>query len=160
MIPTEAAGGAPASAGARAELRRQSTASLRLHAAVGAASAVGDMVRRQAAVGVTLGAKAVEGEQVRPVRRVMTREKREVVQGTSAHTDLGLAAGQEKGWTFETIEAEEAVDTVEAEGGLSSAEQGEIRRAVATNSLLSHLNQEQQALVFAKMQALYLLRLY
>jgi hypothetical protein len=118
------------------------------------------MVRRQAAVGVTLGAKAVEGEQVRPVRRVMTREKREVVQGTSAHTDLGLAAGQEKGWTFETIEAEEAVDTVEAEGGLSSAEQGEIRRAVATNSLLSHLNQEQQALVFAKMQALYLLRLY
>ena len=146
MSPTdEVAGSSLASGGARAELRRQSTASLRLRAAVGAVGAVGGMVRRQAAVGVTLGAKAVEGEQVRPVRRVVTRAKREVVQGTSADADMSLATEQEKGWTFE------AIDTTEAEGGLSSAEQGEIRRAVATNFLFSHLNLEQQATVFAGM---------
>ena len=123
---------------------------------MGAASAVGGMVRKQSAVGVTLGGRAVEGEQVRPVRRVMTRAKREVVQGTPADMDMSLAAEQEKGWTFEVVEEVAGVagaGAAGAGGGLSIAEQAEVRRAVATNFLLAHLNAEQQAVVFAKMQA-------
>ena len=128
---------------------------------MGAASAVGGMVRKQSAVGVTLGGRAVEGEQVRPVRRVMTRAKREVVQGTPADMDMSLAAEQEKGWTFEVVEEVAGVAGAGAAGagggggggGLSIAEQAEVRRAVATNFLLAHLNAEQQAVVFAKMQA-------
>mgnify|MGYP004291537901 CR=1 FL=1 len=123
---------------------------------MGAASAVGGMVRKQSAVGVTLGGRAVEGEQVRPVRRVMTRAKREVVQGTPADMDMSLTAEQEKGWTFEVVEeVAGAGGAAGAGGGLSIAEQQEVRRAVATNFLLAHLNAEQQAVVFAKMQACY-----
>ena len=123
---------------------------------MGAASAVGGMVRKQSAVGVTLGGRAVEGEQVRPVRRVMTRAKREVVQGTPADMDMSLAAEQEKGWTFEVVEEVAGGGGgggAGGGGGLSIAEQAEVRRAVATNFLLAHLNAEQQAVVFAKMQA-------
>ena len=109
---------------ARAQLRRQSTAAMAVQATDN---------RRQSAVGVTLGAKAVEGEQVRPVRRVMTKEKRQVVQGTSADMDMSFTSQQEKGWTFEVGET------------TSQAEQSEIKSAVATNFLLAHLNEEQQA---------------
>ena len=116
---------------ARAQLRRQSTAAMAVQATDN---------RRQSAVGVTLGAKAVEGEQVRPVRRVMTKEKRQVVQGTSADMDMSFTSQQEKGWTFEVGET------------TSQAEQSEIKSAVATNFLLAHLNEEQQQVVFSKMQ--------
>ena len=114
LSPAEAAE-APTSGPARAGLRRQSTANLRLRAAIGVAGAVQGLVRRPSAAGVTLGAKAVEGEQVRPVRRVITREKRATVQGPSAHTELRLGGEEETGWTFES-----------AEGALPIAEQAEI----------------------------------
>ena len=53
--------------------------------------------------------------QVRPVRRVITREKRATVQGPSAHAAPRLGGEAETGWSFES-----------AEGALPIAEQAEI----------------------------------
>ena len=138
-----AAGGA---AGGRrpsccAALRRQSTAALAVTAAQKLQLAGREAYKRQSAVGISLGAQSVEGEQVKPVRRVMTKQKRQVVQGQSEDMDVSGGDKKESGWTMEVSEA-----------AIPEAERAEIKKAVATNFLLAHLNQEQQAVVFAKMQ--------
>ena len=125
----------------RAALRRQSTAALAASAAQKLQNATKEGARRQSAIGISLGGQAVEGEQVKPVRRVMTKEKRQVVQGQSEDMDVSKSDQKESGWTMEVSEA-----------AIPDAEKAEIKKAVATNFLLAHLNEEQQAVVFAKMQ--------
>ncbi len=129
------AGGDPRRNSLAANLRRQSVSRK--------GSAGGwDAIRRVSAVGISLGKSVVEGEQQRPVRRVMTKEKRQVVTSASAEDGSFNASGKpEEGWGFKVLGKVSGEKEVE-----------EIRAAVATNFLLSHLNAAQQKEVFSAME--------
>ena len=93
------------------------------------------------AAGVTGNAKKVEAEDARPVRRVMTKEKRKVIMSTSEEKEKDWSEQKERGFTYE-LSGRKVADT----------ELEEIGSAVATNFLLSHLNKEQQKEVFCSME--------
>jgi len=81
-----------------------------------------------------------EGD-ARPVRRVMTKEKRKIILAPSTQ----ISDGDEKGFSY-TVVGKSGEDT-----GEQQSEHELIKMAISTNFLLSHLNIEQQKAVFASM---------
>ena len=95
------------------------------------------------ALGVTSNAKKVDAEDARPVRRVMTKEKRKAVL-SSSQDDMSTADWSKQSETgFKYKVSDKKVKSGDVE---------EIAKAVSTNFLLSHLNEQQQQEVFSSME--------
>jgi len=99
------------------------------------------LANRKMSMGAGLGGLHVEDDletevESRPVRRVMTKEKRKLM---SDNADDGKQVA-EAGFNYKVV------------GKVKSADLVEINRAVKTNFLLSHLNETQRDEVFSSME--------